>query len=108
MIKCYLVCVYFYTLHNFSLRWSPLSEQLEYVKRLHGDGGREEFSVPQIGGVEIDLIRLYELVQKYGGMKGTVGKEKKWVKIADAMKIPKVVGWGHIRGMFNGAVWLVP
>ena len=56
----------------------------------------------QIGGVEIDLVKLYELVQKYGGMKGTVGKEKKWVKIADSMKIPKQVNdWYRTECMYH-------
>lgn len=73
------------------LRWSPITEQLEYIKKLHRHSGQDSFHVPQIGGVEIDLVKLYELVQRYGGMKGTVGKEKKWVKIADAMRIPKQV-----------------
>ena len=44
----------------------------------------------QIGGVEVDLVKLYDHVQRYGGMKRIVDK-KKWMKIADAMKIPKQV-----------------
>ncbi|XP_060569811.1 protein Jumonji-like isoform X6 [Ruditapes philippinarum] len=77
-------------IHKMLHKWSPITEQLEYIKRLHNDAAtNDEFQVPQIGGVEIDLVKLYELVQKYGGMKGTVGKEKKWLKIAEAMKIPK-------------------
>ncbi|KAL4235349.1 Jumonji and AT-rich interaction domain containing 2 [Mactra antiquata] len=74
--------------HKMLHKWSPITEQLEYIRRLHNDEGNE-FQVPQIGGVELDLVKLYELVQKYGGMKGTAGKEKKWLKIAEAMKIPK-------------------
>lgn len=76
-------------IHKMWKKWSPITEQLEYIKKLHNDAGNEEFQVPQIGGVELDLVKLYELVQKYGGMKGTAGKEKKWLKIAEAMKIPK-------------------
>ncbi|XP_053402407.1 protein Jumonji-like isoform X3 [Mercenaria mercenaria] len=76
-------------IHKMLHKWSPIIEQLEYIKRLHNDAGNDRFQVPQIGGVEIDLVKLYELVQKYGGMKGTVGKEKKWLKIAEAMKVPK-------------------
>lgn len=76
-------------IHKMMHKWSPITEQLENIKRLNEENGNEEFHVPQIGGVDIDLVKLYELVQKYGGMKGTVGKEKKWMKIADAMKIPK-------------------
>ncbi|WAR11524.1 JARD2-like protein [Mya arenaria] len=71
------------------IQWSPITQQLKYIKRLHEDTIREKFQVPQIGGIELDLVKLYELVHKYGGMKGTVGKEKKWMKIADAMRIPK-------------------
>ena len=72
-------------------RWSEITEQLEYIKKLHRNSGHDDFHVPQIGGVEIDLVKLYELVQGYGGLKGIVGKEKKWAKIADGMKIPKQV-----------------
>ncbi|XP_052817245.1 protein Jumonji-like isoform X2 [Mya arenaria] len=80
---------YIQYIHKLLHKWSPITQQLKYIKRLHEDTIREKFQVPQIGGIELDLVKLYELVHKYGGMKGTVGKEKKWMKIADAMRIPK-------------------
>ena len=50
----------------------------------------------QIGGVEVDLVRLYDVVQRYGGMKRILDK-KKWMKVADAMKIPKQVSCNLIE-----------
>ena len=40
--------------------------------------------------MEVDLVKLYDVVQRYGGMKRILDK-KKWMKVADAMKIPKQV-----------------
>ena len=37
-------------------------------------------------------MKLYDVVQRYGGMKRIIDK-KKWMKVADAMKIPKQVGY---------------
>ncbi|KAI4471896.1 lysine-specific demethylase [Holotrichia oblita] len=41
-----------------------------------------------IGGMEIDLPRLYQTVQSLGGLKEVIEK-KKWSKVSEAMKIPK-------------------
>lgn len=42
----------------------------------------------QIGGMEIDLPRLYQTVQSLGGLKEVIEK-KRWPKVAEGMKIPK-------------------
>lgn len=42
----------------------------------------------QIGGMEIDLPRLYQTVQCLGGLKEVIEK-KKWSKVSEHMKIPK-------------------
>ena len=42
----------------------------------------------QIGGMEVDLPRLYKIVQSLGGLKEVIEK-KKWQRVADGMKIPK-------------------
>lgn len=42
----------------------------------------------QIGGMEVDLPRLYKIVQSFGGLKEVIEK-KKWHRVADGMKIPK-------------------
>jgi hypothetical protein len=47
------------------------------------------FDLLQIGGMEIDLPRLYQTVQSLGGLKEVIEK-KKWPKVSDAMKIPKL------------------
>ena len=57
----------------------------------------------QIGGVEVDLVKLYDHVQRYGGMKRIVDK-KKWMKIADAMKIPKQVRYKLPRYAIFGSM----
>lgn len=42
----------------------------------------------QIGGMEVDLPRLYQTVQQCGGLKEVIEK-KRWHRVADTMKIPK-------------------
>ena len=38
----------------------------------------------------MDLPRLYRMIHDFGGLQNIVDK-KQWVKVADAMKIPKTV-----------------
>lgn len=40
--------------------------------------------------MELDLPRLYQTVQQFGGLKEVIEK-KKWQKVADSMKIAKSV-----------------
>ncbi|KAJ8929941.1 hypothetical protein NQ314_017306, partial [Rhamnusium bicolor] len=41
-----------------------------------------------IGGMEIDLPRLYQTVQTLGGLKEVIEK-KRWPRVSELMKIPK-------------------
>jgi protein Jumonji len=43
---------------------------------------------PLIGGMELDLPRLYHTVQDLGGLKEVIELDK-WCRVADLMKIPK-------------------
>lgn len=45
--------------------------------------------VLQIGSMEIDLPRLYQIVQQCGGLNAVIKKER-WHQVADIMKIPKL------------------
>ena len=55
-----------------------------------------------MGGVEVDLPRLHQLVEDTGGPKKMVDK-KDWAKIADLMNIPKQVrhAWNEIPWQFD-------
>lgn len=39
--------------------------------------------------MEVDLPRLYQIVQQCGGLKAVIEKER-WHQVADVMKIPKL------------------
>lgn len=39
--------------------------------------------------MEVDLPRLYEIVQQCGGLKAVIEKER-WHQVADVMRIPKL------------------
>lgn len=42
----------------------------------------------QIGGIELDLVRLYDAVEQLGGLMVVIEKEL-WGKVADTCRIPK-------------------
>lgn len=42
----------------------------------------------QIGCMELDLVRLYEVVEQHGGLMGVIEREL-WGKVADACRIPR-------------------
>ena len=50
--------------------------------------------VSKIGGVEVDLPQLYQLVEESGGL-GKMADRKHWARIADTMNIPKQVNLNH-------------
>ncbi|XP_046564142.1 LOW QUALITY PROTEIN: protein Jumonji-like [Haliotis rubra] len=81
--------------HKLYKRWGPNSQFTASAnKHLDAIGANLEPS-PQIGGVEVDLCKLSRTILEFGGMQNVVDK-RKWVKIADAMKIPKLA---QDRGM---------
>jgi hypothetical protein len=49
--------------------------------------GRENFKVPQIGGKELDLYKLYKEVIKKGGS-NSVSEKKQWKEIVNALDLP--------------------
>ncbi|XP_067650756.1 protein Jumonji-like isoform X4 [Haliotis asinina] len=82
-------------IHKLYKRWGPnIQFTASANKHLDAIGANLE-PYPQIGGVEVDLCKLSRTIMEFGGMQNVVDK-KKWVKIADAMKIPKLA---QDRGM---------
>ncbi|XP_041376117.1 protein Jumonji-like [Gigantopelta aegis] len=76
-------------IHKLFKRWGPSVQHTACIRRhLQTIGAALEPS-PQIGGVEVDLSKLSQTIQEFGGMQNMVDK-KKWNKVADAMKIPKL------------------
>lgn len=59
-------------------------EELLKFNTLHG---RENFKVPQIGGKELDLYRLYKEVLNRGGSI-LVSENKQWKEIVNALELP--------------------
>lgn len=59
-------------------------DELLKFNTLHG---RENFKVPQIGGKELDLYRLYKEVINRGGS-SLVSENKQWKEIVNALELP--------------------
>ncbi|OQR74168.1 jumonji/arid domain-containing protein-like [Tropilaelaps mercedesae] len=90
-------------LHKMWKRWGPSALQYACLRKAlkiseGRDNGSEEpledkilykSGNPLIGGVEIDIGHLYETVQNFGGIQAVMEK-KKWVRVADAMRIPRM------------------
>ncbi|RUS79517.1 hypothetical protein EGW08_012715 [Elysia chlorotica] len=77
------------SVHRLYQRWGPNVQQSAAINQ-HLMTGHSNITTtsPQMGGVEIDLPRLHQLVEDAGGPKKMVDK-KDWTKIADLMNIPK-------------------
>ncbi|KAL8608414.1 hypothetical protein ACOMHN_002647 [Nucella lapillus] len=76
-------------LHRLFNRWGPIVEQTRaIVHHLRDIINPQNSSTPQIGGAEVDLPQLYHMIRDLGGLQNIVDK-KQWVKVADAMRIPK-------------------
>ncbi|GFR92227.1 protein Jumonji [Elysia marginata] len=77
------------SIHRLYQRWGPCVQQSAAINQhlMSGQSGINTSS-PQMGGVELDLPRLHQLVEDAGGPKKMVDK-KDWAKIADLMNIPK-------------------
>ncbi|XP_063910266.1 protein Jumonji [Zophobas morio] len=74
--------------HKMLHRWGPNFKELMAIKKYLSTQNISLTHPPWIGGMEIDLPRLYQTVQSLGGLKEVIEK-KKWPKVSDAMKIPK-------------------
>ncbi|CAG9853965.1 unnamed protein product [Phyllotreta striolata] len=69
-------------------RWGPNFKEFMAIKKYLKTQSITLNHPPWIGGMEIDLPRLYQTVQSLGGLKEVIEK-KKWSKVSELMKIPK-------------------
>ncbi|XP_021932109.1 uncharacterized protein LOC110835814 isoform X2 [Zootermopsis nevadensis] len=74
--------------HKMLHRWGPNVKEMMAIKKYLATQSISFNHPPWIGGMEVDLPRLYKIVQSFGGLKEVIEK-KKWHRIADGMKIPK-------------------
>ncbi|XP_025115255.1 protein Jumonji-like isoform X5 [Pomacea canaliculata] len=75
-------------LHRLCNRWGSSVEHTTAINHHLRGVVNDHNAIPQIGGVEVDLPQLYRMIRDFGGLQNIVDK-KQWVKVADAMKIPK-------------------
>ncbi|XP_050300951.1 uncharacterized protein LOC126739349 [Anthonomus grandis grandis] len=74
--------------HKMLHRWGPNFKEFIAIRKYLATQSISLKTPPLIGGMEIDLPRLYQTVQSLGGLKDVIEK-KKWSKVSDHMKIPK-------------------
>jgi protein Jumonji len=74
--------------HKMLHRWGPSAKELAAIKKYLVTQSIELQTPPLIGGMEVDLPRLYHTVQELGGLKEVIEK-KKWARVAEEMCIPK-------------------
>ncbi|XP_064610878.1 protein Jumonji-like [Liolophura sinensis] len=76
-------------IHKMQNRWGPNVQQMECIRKHLASINVELDQPPLIGGIEVDLPKLLQTMQVFGGAQN-VGDKKTWIKVADAMKIPKL------------------
>jgi hypothetical protein len=59
----------------------------EELHKFYSVHGRENFKVPQIGGKELDLYKLFKEVMQRGGS-SQVSENKQWKEIVNALELP--------------------
>nr|CAH7740543.1 unnamed protein product [Callosobruchus chinensis] len=74
--------------HKMLHRWGPNFKELMAIKKYLETQNIGFTHSPWIGGMEIDLPRLYQTVQNLGGLKEVIEK-KRWPRVSELMKIPK-------------------
>lgn len=74
--------------HKMLHRWGPSVKELSAIKKYLATQSITLKQPPWIGGMEVDLPRLYHTVQELGGLKEVIEK-KKWARVAEEMCIPK-------------------
>lgn len=74
--------------HRMFHRWGPNIKEMMAIKKYLATQSISLKQPPWIGGIEVDLPRLYQSVQNCGGLMKVMEK-KKWHQVADMMKIPK-------------------
>ncbi|XP_055841325.1 uncharacterized protein LOC129908679 [Episyrphus balteatus] len=75
--------------HKMLHRWGPSTKELSAIKKYLATQSVVMNHPPWIGGMEVDLPRLYHTVQELGGLKEVIEK-KKWTRVAEEMCIPKL------------------
>lgn len=74
--------------HKMLHRWGPSAKELWAIRKYLATQSIKLSQPPLIGGMEVDLPRLYHTVQEVGGLKEVIEK-KKWARVAEEMCIPK-------------------
>ncbi|XP_075229999.1 jumonji, AT rich interactive domain 2 [Lycorma delicatula] len=74
--------------HKMLHRWGPNVKEMLAIKRYLATQSIALTHPPWIGGMEVDLPKLYQTVQNCGGLKEVIEK-KRWQRVADAMRIPR-------------------
>lgn len=74
--------------HKMMDRWGPNVREMMAIKKYLETQSIVLSNPPLIGGMELDLPRLYHTVQELGGLKEVIELDK-WSRVADLMKIPK-------------------
>lgn len=74
--------------HKMLHRWGPSVKEFSAIKKYLATQCITLNQPPPIGGMEVDLPRLYHTVQELGGLKEVIEK-KKWARVAEEMCIPK-------------------
>ncbi|VVC29307.1 Hypothetical protein CINCED_3A006504 [Cinara cedri] len=74
--------------HKMMNRWGPNVREMMAMKKYLKTQSIMLSNPPLIGGMELDLPRLYHTVQELGGLKEVIELDK-WSRVADLMKIPK-------------------
>ncbi|XP_039451370.1 protein Jumonji [Culex pipiens pallens] len=74
--------------HKMLHRWGPSAKEYAAIKKYLATQSINLQSPPLIGGMEVDLPRLYHTVQELGGLKEVIEK-KKWARVSEDMCFPK-------------------
>uniref|UniRef100_A0A182TGG3 ARID domain-containing protein n=1 Tax=Anopheles melas TaxID=34690 RepID=A0A182TGG3_9DIPT len=74
--------------HKMLHRWGPSAKEYAAIKKYLATQSINLQAPPVIGGMEVDLPRLYHTVQELGGLKEVIEK-KKWARVSEDMCIPK-------------------
>lgn len=74
--------------HKMQNRWGSSVKEMCAIRKYLATQSIQMNQPPLIGGMEVDLPRLYHTVQELGGLKEVIEK-KKWARVAEEMCIPK-------------------
>ncbi|XP_034254210.1 mucin-16 isoform X2 [Thrips palmi] len=74
--------------HKMMDRWGPNAKEMRAIVKYIAQHNIHLQHAPLVGGMELDLPRLYTTVQNFGGLAEVMDK-KRWVKVAETMRIPK-------------------